>query len=132
MGASHNKAIVREYFEKMAAGDPSVPDLLADDVCWWVPPASELGGVYEGRDAVLELMAGGTGLYDPSTPLVVQIEQMVAEDDWVCVQAVIEARTARGEDYRNHYHFAFQLSEGKLVQVREYVDTLYAHEKLFS
>ena len=60
------------------------------------------------------------------------IQQMVAEDDWVCVQLVIEAKTAKGEDYRNHYHFAFQLRDGKLAFVKEYVDTKYAHEKLFS
>jgi ketosteroid isomerase-like protein len=62
----------------------------------------------------------------------VVIEQMVAENEWVAVQMVLSARTARGEDYRNHYHFAFQLRGGRIVLVKEYVDTLYADRKLFA
>ena len=82
-------------------------------------------------DAVLGLMAGGVGLYDASTPMQIEIERMVAVGDRVCVELVLEARTARGEDYRNHYHFAFRLRDGRICAVREYVDTLYAQRKLF-
>ena len=42
------------------------------------------------------------------------------------VQTTITGRTAKGEDYRNHYHFAFQLRGGQIALVKEYVDTLYA------
>ena len=131
MTTAENKAIVRAYFDKMTSGAVDLPDLLADDVTWWVPPSSKLGGTYEGKAAVLELMGSGVDLYDADTPLDVEIEQMVAEDDWVTVQTTITGKTARGEDYRNHYHFAFQLRDGKIVLVKEYVDTLYAEQKLF-
>lgn len=132
MSAAANKAIVRDYFAKMVSGDTRLPDLLADDVRWFAPPSGELGGMYDGKEAVLGLMSQGVGLYDADVPMVLDIEQMVAEDDWVCVQLVLEAKTAKGEDYRNHYHFAFQLRGGKLTYVKEYLDTQYAHEKLFS
>jgi ketosteroid isomerase-like protein len=131
MSAAKNKEIVRRYFDAMRRGDPSLPDFLSDDVTWWVPASSEMGGTHEGKQAVLGLMAGGTDLYDTSTPMRVEIEAMVAEDDRVCVQMTLEARSARGEDYRNHYHFAFRLREGRICEVREYLDTLYAQEKLF-
>ncbi|NQZ98609.1 MAG: nuclear transport factor 2 family protein [Myxococcales bacterium] len=131
MTTAENKAIVRVYFDKMTSGAVDLPDLLADDVTWWVPPSSKLGGTHEGKAAVLELMGSGVDLYDADTPLDVEIEQMVAEDDWVTVQTTITGKTARGEDYRNHYHFAFQLRDGKIVLVKEYVDTLYAEQKLF-
>jgi ketosteroid isomerase-like protein len=127
-----NKRVIREYFEKMAAGSPEVPDLFTDDVTWWVPQSSALGGTYEGRDAVLGLMGSGVDLYDTSVPLQIDVEEMVAEGDQVCVQLVIRARTAAGEDYENHYHFAFRLRGGKICAVKEYVDTLYAERMLFS
>ena len=131
MSAEANKAIVRAYLEKMRQGDPTLPDLLADDASWWVPPSSPMGGTHQGKDAVLALMGGGVGLYDADVPMQIEIEEMVAEGAWVCVQLILEARTARGEPYRNHYHFAFRIRDGRIHAVREYVDTLYAQRKLF-
>ena len=130
MSIEENKAVVREYFRRVGAGDPEVPSLFADDVTWWVPRSSPLGGVHRGKPAVLALMSQGVDLYQP--PLRVEIEEMVAERDWVCVQLVIEAKSAAGLPYRNDYHFAFQLRDGRIAAVREYVDTQYAAETLFA
>jgi ketosteroid isomerase-like protein len=130
MSIEENKAIVRDYFRRVGAGDPEIPSLFADDVTWWVPRSSPLGGVHRGKAAVLALMSQGVDLYQP--PLSVEIEEMVAERDWVCVQLVIEAKSAAGLPYRNDYHFAFRLRDGQIAAVREYVDTQYAAETLFT
>jgi ketosteroid isomerase-like protein len=129
MGIEENKALVREYFRRMQAGEPTVAEMMADDITWWVPQSSELGGTHRGKAAVLALMGKGVDLYQ--LPLRVEIEEMVAERDQVCVQLVVEAKTAAGLPYRNDYHFAFRIRDGKLVAVREYVDTKYAQELLF-
>ena len=131
MSSRRNKALIRRYFELVERGDPGITDLMAEEITWWVPPASPLGGSYRGKERVLELMNSGVELYDDRIPLRVEIEEMVAEGEWVCVQAIIEASTAQGVAYRNHYHFAFRLREGLIVAVKEYVDTLYAQRRLF-
>ena len=132
MGATENKPLIEDYFAKVSAGDPSVPDFFADDVTWWVPPGSDMAGLYEGKAAVLEMFGKGFGLYSQTDPMTVTVEALVAEGDTVCAQVVIEAKTAKGRDYRNHYHFAFQLAGGRIRGVKEYVDTQYAHQVLFS
>jgi hypothetical protein len=129
MQTDETRALVRRYFELMEAGSPELPALLADDVSWWVPPSSPLGGLHEGKAKVLALMAQGVTLYDG--PLAVTIESLIAEGDRAAAQLVIEGRTAQGEPYRNFYHFAFRARDGKICAVREYVDTLYAQQKLF-
>ena len=129
MGIEENKAVVREFFRRMNAGDPTVADLLTDDATWWVPQSSELAGTHRGKAAVLALMGKGVDLYQP--PLDVKIEEMVAERDLVAVQLVIEAKTAAGRPYRNDYHFSFRVRDGRLCAVREYVDTKYASDMLF-
>jgi hypothetical protein len=129
MGIEANKALVLEYFRRLQAGGPTVAELLAEDVTWWVPQSSELGGTHRGKSAVLALMSEGADLY--RLPLRVTIEEVVAERDWVCVQLVVEAESAAGRPYRNDYHFAFRVREGKIAAVREYVDTKYASELLF-
>ena len=126
-----NKEIVRRYLRAMSSGDPSLPELLTDDVTWWVPPSSPLGGLREGKESVLELMASGAGLYDPSVPFGIEIEAMVADDEWVALQMVMTARTAKGRAYRNSYHWAFRIRGGRICAVKEYVDTLYAQRTLF-
>lgn len=131
MGADASRAVVQRYFERMAAGDPAVTELLADDVSWWVPPSSPLAGLHEGREAVLALMGQGVALYDPATPMRFEVQRTIAEGEWVAVELVLRARTARGEDYANVYHFAFRVVDGRIREVREHVDTLYAQRMLF-
>ena len=130
MGAAENKKLIKSYFKMIATGSPKLPELLADDVVWWVPPGSDMAGTYEGKAKVLEFMGSGVGLYDPSVPMKISVEDMVAEGSSVCVQFVLEARTAAGRDYRNHYHIAFELRDGRIARVKEYVDTAYANERL--
>jgi ketosteroid isomerase-like protein len=131
MSAADNKRLIRRYFEAVRNADPALEELLSDEVSWWVPPGSAMGGLYDGKPAVLGLMSSGTGLYDSNHPLEVSIDQMIAEGDWVSVQLTIEARTARGEPYQNYYHFAFRIENGRIREVREHLDTLYAQQKLF-
>jgi hypothetical protein len=127
-----NKELVRRYLRAISSGDPCLPDLLTDDVTWWVPPSSPLGGLREGKPAVLALMASGVGLYDASVPFGIEVEAIVAEGEWVALQMVMTARTAKGHDYRNFYHFAFRIRDGRICAVKEYVDTLYAQRMLFA
>jgi ketosteroid isomerase-like protein len=127
-----NKQLVRDYLRAMAAGDPQLPDFFTEDVTWWVPPSSPLGGLKTGKAAVLELMASGIGLYDANTPFGIEIEAIVADDEWVALQMVMTARTAKGEPYRNFYHWAFRVRGGRICGVKEYVDTLYAQKMLFA
>lgn len=128
MGASENAALVREYIRRISSGDPSFQKLLADDVVWWVPPGSHAGGTYQGKQRVLEFIGSGTGRYAADTPIEITIEQVVADDEWACVQMVLEARTAAGRDYRNHLHIAFQIRDGEIVLAKEYPDTKAAHD----
>jgi hypothetical protein len=123
------KVLVCRYFEAMRAGSPELSGLLADDVSWWVPPSSPLGGLHEGKAKVLALMAQGVELYDG--PLEITIESLIAEGERAAVELVIDGRTAKGEPYHNFYHFAFRVRDGRICAVREYVDTLYAQQKLF-
>ncbi len=128
--SADNKKIVRSYFESVTRGDGKALDWLADDVRWWVPQGSSLGGTYEGKAAVIELMERGVGAYSPEVPLAIEIFQLVAEDEWVCAQIELSAGTRDGRPYQNRYHFAFRLQGGRIVEVNEYVDTRYVYETL--
>ena len=131
MGLEENKAVVRDYLDRMARNDESMADLLADDIVWWVPPSTDYGGTYRGKQAVLELYGGARSLYSDAA-MQVEIEEMTAEEDRVAVAFVLRAKTAKGEDYENYYHFGIRVRAGQLVHVREFLDSKYAFDKLMS
>ena len=133
MGIAENKQVIRSYFDALAKSDyPTALGYFADDITWWVLPSSPLAGTYVGKDAVLDLFGKGTGLYDPAVPLQPQVVGLVAEGDHVACELIITGRTAKGQEYKNHYHFLFEVKGGKITGAKEYVDTLYAQRTLFS
>lgn len=132
MGAAANKKIIEDYFEAVGSGaSDKVAAAFADDIVWWVPPSSAMAGTYEGKDAVLGMFGKGVSLYAPE-PMTIKILGMVADDTKVAAEIHITAKTAKGGEYANYYHFLFELKDGKISNVKEYVDTLYAHRTLFS
>ncbi len=133
MGIAENKKVIRDYFDALGKGDfPTALGYFAEDITWWVLPSSPLAGTYDGKNAVLDLFGKGTGLYDASVPLQPEVVGLVAEGDKVACELIISGRTAKGQDYKNHYHFLFEVKGGKITGAKEYVDTLYAQRTLFA
>ena len=133
MGIAENKKVIRDYFDALGKGDfPTALGYFAEDITWWVLPSSPLAGTYVGKNAVLDLFGKGTGLYDASVPLAPEVVGLVAEGDKVACELIISGRTAKGQDYKNHYHFLFEVKGGQIAGAKEYVDTLYAQRTLFS
>jgi ketosteroid isomerase-like protein len=59
-----------------------------------------------------------------------RIRSMTAEDDRVAVEAESEGVHASGRPYRNQYHFLMVIRDGKVRQLKEYLDTMHAQEVL--
>lgn len=129
--AQANRELVERYFAAVGAGDPEVGALFSEDAVWVAPASSPVGRRHEGRPAVLALMASGVGLYDASHPLEITPEAIAAEEDRVFVELTMRARTGQGEPYENHYVFVFTIRDGRIAEVHEHLDTLYAQRKLF-
>jgi ketosteroid isomerase-like protein len=91
-----------------------------------------MGNQENKRLVVLALLGSGVGLYSREHPLRAEVLRSIAEGDWVAVELVLRAVTARGLDYENHYHFAFRVRDGRIAEVREHLDTQYAAERLFA
>lgn len=127
-----NRKLIRDYFDAVAAGAADkVVAAFADDIVWWVPPSSAMAGTYRGKDAVLAMFGQGVSLYAPE-PMKIEILGMVADEHKVAAEVRITAKTAKGADYCNFYHFLFEVADGRIRGVKEYVDTLYAHRTLFA
>ena len=118
-----NKAIAREYFARIAAGDAQgTADLFTEDGVIWVLGNTQLPSETRGREAIAGLIGMLPQIF-PETGLKVVCDQFTAEDDRVAIIGHSEAMHASGKPYNNSYHFLLTIRDGKIVESREYLDT---------
>ena len=130
MDASGNKRIVARAFDGLAraeAGD--FIDAMADDFTWIIEGQSRMSGRFAGKAAVQNklvpaLFANFASDYRNFA------EEIISEGDRVVVLARGEVKTVRGEDYNNSYCFVIRMRDGKMVELREYMDTALAEARL--
>ncbi|KAL8797114.1 MAG: hypothetical protein Q9195_000581 [Heterodermia aff. obscurata] len=79
-----------------------------------------------GEDWVLHLETMNA-IYDKST-FAVEIVHVFGggEEPWVCMEAVVSAKTLEGKDYRNEFVWVMRFNtEGKIDKIRAYYDTAH-------
>ena len=116
-----NKAIVTRFFEAMNNGDVDfIVDSYAADGCLQTMGNTLISGTYTKEQVTAS--AGSIFEVFPQG-LKFTATSMVAEGDKVAVEAVSEGQHVSGQTYSNEYHFLFEFREGKLLKLKEYMDT---------
>jgi ketosteroid isomerase-like protein len=128
--APDNKGIIAEAFDGLARGDGrAFIGAMADDFTWIIEGQWEWSRRYEGKATVRdELMRPLFANF--ATDYRSTAEEIIAEGDRVVVLARGQVKTVRGEDYNNSYCFVIRMREGKMVELREYMDTALAEARL--
>ncbi len=130
MGAEENKKVVLGMLEAMSAGNMSaVSNALADSATWWVAGSFPLSGTMT-KAKFCELF-GNVGA-STENGLRLTPKGITAEGDRVAVEAESYAKLKNGRTYQNQYHLLFVVRDGKVQQVREYMDTMHANQVLCS
>src|SRR5205807_9699742 len=98
---------------------------MADDFRWIMMGTMNWSRSYQGKPAVLKellepLMAQFSDRYTNTA------QHFIAEDDYVVVECSGRATTKNGQPYHNRYCYVCRLSDGKLKELREYLDTQLA------
>jgi uncharacterized protein len=131
MGTETNKLVVLSFFENFSVGKvEEALALMADSATWWVagkPDKFALAGT-KTKTQFAELLKG-IGAAMPKG-LRVTPNGLTAEGDRVAVEAESYGEMASGKIYNNLYHFLFEVRDGKIQAVREYLDTMHAKEVL--
>jgi uncharacterized protein len=130
MGIEENKKVVAGFFEAMNSGNgAAVMNALADSATWWVAGNFPLSGT-KTKAQFAELMGGMAPKIDGAMRLTAL--GVTAEGDRVAVEAESHAKMKNGKTYQNKYHFLFQVRDGKIQAVKEYLDTTHANDVLCS
>ncbi|PVG82091.1 nuclear transport factor 2 family protein [Nocardioides gansuensis] len=111
-----------------ALGDvAAMQELYADDISWTLPTSlGRIGGTHEGKEAVVAFNKISLAAYDKSAGTHVDIhEEFDAEGGRSIARIRVRSTVgATGEGYDNEYVLIVRGSEGKIVAVNEYLDTL--------
>jgi len=121
-----NKATILKFFDEAEHnGIVRALDLVADDATWWVLGRPPLEGTYTKPEItrvllkVMESIEGGWKF---------NIKAVTAEDDRVAVESENEAKLRNDTIYHGYYHCLFTVRDGRIRQIKEYLDTQYVHE----
>jgi len=131
MKTEQSRAVALAFVEHFSAGRAEQAlGLLADDVQWWVAGHADqfpLAGSYRKTELPDLFQWIGTALPHGVS---VSVLGVTAEHSRVALEVEANGVTAHGEHYRNRIHFLFEVSDGKIIEVREYLDTQHAFQKL--
>lgn len=116
-----NKAIVTRFFDALNRGDvDAIVDAYAADGCVQTMGNTLISGIFNKE----QIAASAGGIFDVFPEgLTFTLLAMVAEGNKVAVEATSEGMHVSGQVYRNEYHFLFEFRDGKLVKLKEYMDT---------
>lgn len=124
---SASRAVVEQYIARLVAGGNDANDLIADEAQWWVAGNWQGGGSF--RMAELAAIAEASAAWFDA-PLRFSLRSMIADGEKVAVELHSDGTFRNGEPYANDYVMIYQVRGGKIVSVREYLDTRQIAEGL--
>lgn len=123
MSTAHNKQLMQNIFTEMAKGniDPFI-DAMAEDMQWSWMGTGQWSHTFKGKESVVnELLAAVKATL--TEPFEVVPHRFIAEGDYVVVEHSGRNSTPDGRPYSNKYCWICRFSNGKLQELREYMDT---------
>lgn len=128
MSIEANKKLARQFFDALNRGDhEAVLGLYTDDGALWTAGTLPFSGTHV-RDEIGPFMAGILGVFPEG--LSFTLKNLTAEGDRVAIEAESRGLHASGQIYTNQYHFLMIVKDGRVRELKEYLDTQRAKEIL--
>ena len=121
--SNNNVEIVKDFFAAMGRGDvKGLLALSAEDIQWIIPGEDwPLAGTHRGHAGLADLLQKASETLETSYQ---KPFEFVAQGDRVLVVGVATGRIkATNRTFEDHWVFAITVRNGKLTNIREYIDT---------
>lgn len=129
MSTEDNKRTAMALLRASAVHDgPAFEALMHPDATYWTlgkPHLCKFGGE-KTRAAICAYMATPSIFLNGGVD--VTFGAITAEDDRVAIEAETTGTLPDGRVYTNSYHYLMTFRDGKVLRVKEYLDTQAAHE----
>src|ERR1700712_1394404 len=122
MNIEKNIQTVKDFFAAIRSGDRgALLELVAEDIEWIIPGEDwPLAGTYRGHAGLAGLLGTASTSIETST----EPREFVAQGDRVLVVGFARGKIkATNKTFEDDWVFAITVRNGKLTNIREYVDT---------
>jgi ketosteroid isomerase-like protein len=123
MSVQENIQTVKDFFAAMGSGDKQrLLTLVAEDIEWIIPGEDwPLAGTHRGHAGLADVLQKASGEMEISSP---EPPEFVAQGDRVLVVGFATGKVkATNRTFEDYFVFAITVRNGKLTNIREYVDT---------
>ncbi len=123
MSTNANRQLMKDIFAELSKGnDAPFVEAMAEDMRWTWMGSGRWSKTFGGKRAVLdELWSAVRRTLAP--PYKVVARRLIAEGDHVVVEAQGHNTTPDGRQYHNNYCWVCRIADGKIRELREYMDT---------
>jgi ketosteroid isomerase-like protein len=126
-----SKQLLQHIYQEVSAGNPQpLLDCLADDARWTIIGSTELSGVYHGKREVADKLIARLRARLAS-PITFTIDRLIADGEYVVMQARGQATAVTGLPYNNTYCIVARFANGQIQEMTDYVDTELITRALF-
>jgi ketosteroid isomerase-like protein len=123
MSIENNVQVVKEFFAAIGGGDKSrVLALVAEEIEWIVPGEDwPLAGTHRGHTGLAKVLKKASEEVEMTYP---KPPEFVAQEDRVLVIGVATGKIkATNRPFVDDWVFDITVRDGKLIKIREYIDT---------
>jgi ketosteroid isomerase-like protein len=117
-----NKKIIRDGFDRWAAGKGSFFDLLAEDATWTISGSSSLSKTYTSKKQLLDEVIVPLNML-LSQKIVPTVREIYSDGSTIIVIWDGKATRLNGKPYNVSYAWFLKMQHGKIVAVTAFLDT---------
>lgn len=124
---NENERLVLKFFEILSSGDLAQLRELFHEEATWTPMVRGIPGegAHRGKAGIVDqFLAPVRGRFKPGDPKVLP-DTIASKGALVLIETRGLGHLADGRPYENRYAWAVEVRDGKILAVREYMDSLY-------
>jgi uncharacterized protein len=124
---NENERLAIQFFTTLSSGDLEGVRALLHEEATWKPMVKDIpgAGVHVGPCGIVdEFLMPIRGMFRPGDPKVL-IDTVASNGPLVICETRGQGALADGRPYANSYCWAFEMKDGKVFAIREYMDSLY-------
>lgn len=124
---NENERVVLNFFATLSTGNLEAVRPLLHENATWKPMVNDIpgAGTHVGRKGIVdEFLAPVRGLFKPGDPKII-INTVASNGPLVISETLGQGTLSDGRPYENRYCWAFEIKDGLVFAIREYMDSLY-------
>jgi ketosteroid isomerase-like protein len=129
--AEQNGRTAMEFLNAFTSGDVAKAWSFTTDDFRWTLMDKRMGGgepAAFSRDDYIKMVSGYGGIFPQGIKM--EFEAPLTGGDRVAIEARSEGLVSTGDTYRNRYVFMLRFAGSRIQEIKEYLDSGYAHKTL--